>query len=77
MPTFVFSRPEDEDAFYRGAAERGVLFFQDDAQCPSAAHGEAEVEETMRALEPLLASLASDAEAPSGDAKSRATPRVA
>ncbi len=54
MPTIVFERPADEDAFYARAAAAGVLFFQDDAQCPSAAHGEAEITDTMGRLGPAL-----------------------
>ncbi|MCZ7681659.1 MAG: hypothetical protein M5U28_23835 [Sandaracinaceae bacterium] len=34
MPTFLFADPAVEDAFYAEAARAGVLFFQDDAQCP-------------------------------------------
>ena len=57
MPTVLFEAEADEDAFYAGAVEAGVLFFQDDAQCPSASHGDAEIDETLSALDPLLARL--------------------
>ncbi len=57
MPTFLFAEPEDEARFFAGAVDAGVLFFQDDAQCPSAAHEVAHVDETRRALGPVLAGL--------------------
>jgi glutamate-1-semialdehyde aminotransferase len=76
MPTLVFEREADEDAFYAGAAEAGVLFFQDDAQCPSAAHGVAEIEETLEALDPLLASIGAAAARESAPSE-RALRRVA
>ncbi|MEZ4222854.1 MAG: aminotransferase class III-fold pyridoxal phosphate-dependent enzyme [Polyangiaceae bacterium] len=46
MPTVLFQHEADEAAFYRGAAEGGVLFFQDDAQCPNAALSEDDIAHT-------------------------------
>jgi len=57
MPTFLFADPADEARFFDAAVQAGVLFFQDDAQCPSAAHTERHVEETVRALDPVLSAL--------------------
>lgn len=70
MPTFLFADPAVEDAFYAEAARAGVLFFQDDAQCPSAVHG-AVVEETVQLLEPVIASLAGGPRELSGEALER------
>jgi glutamate-1-semialdehyde aminotransferase len=43
----LFEDEVAEAAFYAGSVRRGVLFFQDDAQCPSAAHGDHHVVETL------------------------------
>jgi len=54
MPTFLFESRDDEATFYGRAAEAGVLFFQDDAQCPSTEHGATEVQATLTALAPVF-----------------------
>jgi glutamate-1-semialdehyde aminotransferase len=43
----LFEDEAAEEAFYRGAVRRGVLFFQNDAQCPSAAHGAEVIAQTL------------------------------
>lgn len=43
----LFDDERAEAAFYAGAVRRGVLFFQDDGQCPSAAHAEEHLRETL------------------------------
>jgi glutamate-1-semialdehyde 2,1-aminomutase len=47
MPQILFEDEPAEATFYARAAERGVLFFQEDGQCPSAAHGPGEIERTL------------------------------
>ncbi len=43
----LFEDQAAEARFYAGAVRRGVLFFQDDGQCPSAAHTPEHVTETL------------------------------
>ncbi|MBK8998057.1 MAG: aminotransferase class III-fold pyridoxal phosphate-dependent enzyme [Myxococcales bacterium] len=43
----LFEDQAAEARFYAGAVRRGVLFFQDDGQCPSAAHASEHVTETL------------------------------
>lgn len=56
----LFESEQAEASFYAGAARRGVLFFQDDAQCPSAAHGEEQLTETLAVCRELARELRRD-----------------
>ncbi|MCA9594377.1 MAG: aminotransferase class III-fold pyridoxal phosphate-dependent enzyme [Myxococcales bacterium] len=50
LPQLVFRDPNVEASFYEELAREGVLFFQDDGQCPSVAHDEESLELTTRAV---------------------------
>jgi glutamate-1-semialdehyde aminotransferase len=43
----LFEHQVAEERFYAGTVRRGVLFFQDDGQCPSAAHSAEHVAQTL------------------------------
>ncbi|MFO0565762.1 MAG: aminotransferase class III-fold pyridoxal phosphate-dependent enzyme [Polyangiaceae bacterium] len=51
---FLFEDEAAEAAFYQGAVRRGLLFFQNDAQCPSLAHGTEEVAQTLALCREVL-----------------------
>jgi glutamate-1-semialdehyde aminotransferase len=53
----LFEDERTEAAFYGDAAHRGVLLFQDDGQCPSAAHDEEVVAHTLDACTRVIGAL--------------------
>jgi glutamate-1-semialdehyde aminotransferase len=58
MPQILFEDAGQEDRFYSEAVKQGVLFFQDDAQCPNIALGAEEVAHTEAACAAVLTDFA-------------------